>query len=241
MYSCSCIVVGHGGAYADPWRTDNRPFRSTGERRTIEAVWDGAWWSNANGKRNSGRRHHSGENFPSKSYEHYFKDHGVDPVWAQPLGSLTISLGTREANASRQLAEVVEALRFLAQGNRRKRAILFRARRLLAAHDETSMLDQIFGKAGLNDTELSELGNQWACARFGDGRKTVPIAGWPTSNRNPGCGRLPIGMRGRLRRNPHRSTAAAPSVRSDACSAATHALPPAMRSASSTSKTCRLA
>jgi len=28
---------------------------------------------------------------------------------------------------------------------------------LRAARDETSMLDQIFGKAGLNDTELSEL------------------------------------------------------------------------------------
>jgi hypothetical protein len=97
------------------------------------------------------------ENFPSKAYGQYFKDHGVHPVLAQPLGSLTISLGTREANASRQVAEVVEALRFLAQGNRRKRAILFRARGLLAAHDETSMLDQVFGKAGLNDTELSEL------------------------------------------------------------------------------------
>ena len=97
------------------------------------------------------------ENFPSKAYGQYFKEQGVHPVWAQPLGSLTISLGTREANASRQLAGVVEALRFLAQGNRRKGAILFRAWGLLAAHDETSMLDQIFGKAGLNDTELSEL------------------------------------------------------------------------------------
>jgi hypothetical protein len=47
-------------------------------------------------------------------------------------------------------------LRFLAQGNRRKRAILSRARVLLAAHDETSMLDEIFGKAVLN-TEQSEL------------------------------------------------------------------------------------
>ncbi len=97
------------------------------------------------------------ENFPSKAYGQYLKDRGVDPVLAQSLGSLTISLGTREANAGRQLVEVVEAFRFLAQGNRRKRAILSRARLLLAARDETSMLDQIFGKAGLNDTELSEL------------------------------------------------------------------------------------
>ena len=38
-----------------------------------------------------------------------------------------------------------------------------------------------------------------------------------------------------------RSTAAPPSVRSDACSAATHAPPRAMRSVSSTTKSCRLA
>jgi hypothetical protein len=96
------------------------------------------------------------ENFPSKAYGEYLKDHGVDPDWARSAGSLAISLGTRRANASRQLVEVVEALRFLAQGNRRKRAILSRARVLLAAHDETSMLDEIFGKAVLN-TEQSEL------------------------------------------------------------------------------------
>ena len=37
------------------------------------------------------------ENFPSKAYGQYLKDRGVDPVWAQSLGSLTISLGTRRA------------------------------------------------------------------------------------------------------------------------------------------------
>jgi hypothetical protein len=97
------------------------------------------------------------ENFPSKAYGQYLKDRGVHPVCAQPLAGLAISLGTRTANESRQLADVVAALRFLAQGNRRKGAILSRARVLLAAHDETSMLDEIFRKAGLNGTELSEL------------------------------------------------------------------------------------
>jgi hypothetical protein len=97
------------------------------------------------------------ENFPSKAYGQYLKDRGADPAWAQSLASLTISLGTRTANESRQLADVVAALRFLAQGNRRKGAILSRARVLLAARDETSILDEIFRKAGLNGTELSEL------------------------------------------------------------------------------------
>jgi hypothetical protein len=97
------------------------------------------------------------EKFPSKAYGQYLKDRGVNPFWAQGLGSLAISLGTRTANKSRQLAKVVEALRFLAQRNRRKGAILSRARELLAAGDESSILDEIFRKAGLDGTELSEL------------------------------------------------------------------------------------
>ena len=79
------------------------------------------------------------ENFPSKAYGRYFEDCGVKPVWAQPLGSLAISLGTRRANESGQLGAIVEAFRFLAQGNRQKRAILSRAKVLLAAYDETSI------------------------------------------------------------------------------------------------------
>ena len=97
------------------------------------------------------------ENFPSTAYGPYLKERGADPVWAQSLGSLAISLGTRRSNKSRQIGVVVEALRFLAQGKRQRRAVLSRARLLLAAQDETSMLDEIFRKAGLNGTELSEL------------------------------------------------------------------------------------
>lgn len=96
------------------------------------------------------------ENYPSKAYGQFLKDRGVVPVLAQALGSLAVSLGTRRANESRQLAKVVGALRFLAQRNRRKPAILPRAKELLAAHDETSMLDEIFRKAGLDGAELSK-------------------------------------------------------------------------------------
>ena len=97
------------------------------------------------------------ENFPSKAYSQYFKDHGVNPVFAKLLASLTISIGTREANARRQLAEVVRALRFLTPGkNRRRGAMLSQFNVLLGAEDDASMLSEIFRKAGLNGTEPSE-------------------------------------------------------------------------------------
>jgi hypothetical protein len=97
------------------------------------------------------------ENFPSTAYGPYLRERGADPVWAQSMGSLAISLGTRRSKKSRQIGVVVAALRFLAQGKRQRRAILSRATELLAAHDETSILDEIFREAGLNGAELSEL------------------------------------------------------------------------------------
>jgi hypothetical protein len=68
------------------------------------------------------------ENFPSKAYWQYFRDHGVNPVLARPVGSLTISIGTRRAHESRQLGAVVKAFKFLARRNRQKRAIRSRAK-----------------------------------------------------------------------------------------------------------------
>jgi hypothetical protein len=64
------------------------------------------------------------------------------------LGSLTISLGTRQANEAKREARVVEAIRFLARGDRQKRAILSRAKLVLAASKETSIVDKLFRKAG---------------------------------------------------------------------------------------------
>ena len=76
---------------------------------------------------------------------------------AQGMGSLTISLGTMKANESRQLGAVVEAIRFLWEGHRQKRATISRANLLLAAWDDTSIISQIFRKAGLSETEFLSL------------------------------------------------------------------------------------
>src|SRR5881397_3991839 len=52
---------------------------------------------------------------PSTAYEPLLIEHRVNPVPARALASLTISRGTRQANKSRRLPAVVEAIRFLAR------------------------------------------------------------------------------------------------------------------------------
>jgi hypothetical protein len=84
---------------------------------------------------------------PSIAYEPLLIEHGVKPVPARALASLTIRIGTRQANESRRLPEVIEAIRFLAKPGRRRQAILRRAEVLLAAWEETSIIETIFDES----------------------------------------------------------------------------------------------
>jgi hypothetical protein len=97
------------------------------------------------------------QNFPSKSYGPYFEAQGVAPFLARGLGSLTISRGRRQADEAKRVAPVIEAIRFLAQGDRQRRAILSRARVVLAASKETSIVDELFRNAGLHEDEFLRL------------------------------------------------------------------------------------
>ena len=94
------------------------------------------------------------ENFPSKAYGPYLEARGFAPFLARGLGSLTISLGTREADEAKRVAPVVEAIRFLSRSDRQKRAILSRAKLVLAASKETSIVDEFFRNAGLHEGEF---------------------------------------------------------------------------------------
>jgi hypothetical protein len=97
------------------------------------------------------------ENFPSKAYGPYLEAQGFAPFLARGLGSLTISLGTREADEAKRVAPVVDAIRFLARGYRQKRAILSRAKLVLAASKEASIVDGLFRNAGLHEGEFLRL------------------------------------------------------------------------------------
>lgn len=92
-------------------------------------------------------------NFPSKAYGPYLEAQGLSPFLARGLGSLTISLGTREADEAKRVAPVIEAIRFLSRGDRQKRAILSRAKLVLASK-ETSIVDALFCDAGLHEGEF---------------------------------------------------------------------------------------
>jgi hypothetical protein len=94
------------------------------------------------------------ESCPSTAYEPLLIEKGVNPVLARGLASLTISRGTRQANESRRLPAVVDAIRFLAKPGRRRLAILRRAEVLLAAWDETSIIETIFDEASLSGVEF---------------------------------------------------------------------------------------
>ena len=94
------------------------------------------------------------ESSPSKAYEPFLIERGVKPVVARGLASLTISSGTRPANESLRQPTVVGAIRFLATPGRGRRAIRRKAEVLLAAWNQTSIIDSIFGDAGLSESEF---------------------------------------------------------------------------------------
>jgi hypothetical protein len=94
------------------------------------------------------------EHFPSKAYGPYFEARGFVPFLARGLSSLIISVATRESDEAKRVAPVVEAIRFLAQGDRQRRAILSRAKLVLAASKETSVVDELFRNAGLHEGEF---------------------------------------------------------------------------------------
>jgi hypothetical protein len=94
------------------------------------------------------------EHFPSKAYGPYFEARGFVPFLARGLGSLTISVATRESDEAKRVTPVVEAIRFLAQGERQRRAILSRAKLVVAASKEASVVDELFRNAGLHEGEF---------------------------------------------------------------------------------------
>jgi hypothetical protein len=97
------------------------------------------------------------QNFPSKGYSPYFEAQGFAPFLARGLGSLTISRGRRQADEAKRVASVDEAIRFLSRGGRQRRAIVSRAKLVLTASKETSIVDELFSNAGLHESEFLRL------------------------------------------------------------------------------------
>ena len=87
---------------------------------------------------------------PSPGYEPFFVRRGVDPVLARMMARLLVRRGRRIEAESQRHREVVEAVQFLAKPARKRSSIACRAGILLAAWDETSIIEAIFDRASLN-------------------------------------------------------------------------------------------
>jgi hypothetical protein len=93
----------------------------------------------------------------SPGYEPMLVKLNVAPFVARQLAYLLARRGHQSAADSARHPAVVRAIRFLAKPGRRSQAILRKATVLLAAWQETSVVETIFDDAGLNEFEFIKL------------------------------------------------------------------------------------
>ena len=93
---------------------------------------------------------------PSKGYESYFIAAGGGTIGARGLAYVAVRHGKRVAREAKCYDEVANAIRFLAKA-RQRGAIERRARTLLKAWNETSVVETLFDAAGLNVFEFIRL------------------------------------------------------------------------------------
>jgi hypothetical protein len=94
---------------------------------------------------------------PSLGYGQLLIEHGCPPFVARGLAALAVRHGKRRAAESARERGVFDALRFLGQSPRQKRATLARARFLLEAWNETSIVETVFNQAGISEVEFIRL------------------------------------------------------------------------------------
>jgi hypothetical protein len=94
------------------------------------------------------------ESPPSPGYEQWLVERGWDPVIARLSAQLVIRRGKRIAKERSRLSGAASAIRFLARPGRSRKAVRRRIKVLLAAWEETSVFDTIFGGTDLSDFEF---------------------------------------------------------------------------------------
>jgi hypothetical protein len=88
----------------------------------------------------------------SSGYEPLLVEAGWNRLAARGMAALLRRHGRRRARESKWHRPVFDAIRFLAQSQRQVRAILPRAKLILYAWKETSIIETLFDEAGLRDT-----------------------------------------------------------------------------------------
>jgi hypothetical protein len=113
---------------------------------------------------------------PSRGYEPLLIRYGVDPILARGMARIVIGHGRRRAAESEWHRPVFEAIRFLAEPDRRQDAILRRARLLLEGWDKTSIIETAFHDIDLIETEFIGLLKALVEGRVVDCRRITEIA-----------------------------------------------------------------
>jgi hypothetical protein len=113
---------------------------------------------------------------PSRDYEPLLIRYGVNHIASRGMARIVICHGKRRAAESGWHRRVFDAIRFLAERDRQRRAIFRRAQLLLAAWEETSIIETAFVDIGLDETEFIGLLKGLVEGRVVDCRRITEIA-----------------------------------------------------------------
>jgi hypothetical protein len=113
---------------------------------------------------------------PSRGYEPLLIQYGVDHIASRGMARIVIRHGKRPAAESGWHRQVFDAIRFLAERDRQRNAIFRRARLLLAAWEETSIIEAAFDDIGLDETEFIGLLKTLVEGRVVDCTRIMEIA-----------------------------------------------------------------
>jgi hypothetical protein len=109
------------------------------------------------------------ESPPSPGYEPYLVQQiGAAPVIARGMAKLLVRHGTRVAAERRRQPEAVKAIRFLATPGRRNKAFDRKVAFLLSAANETTAIETLFVRVGLDEIEFVD-----ALRRAAEGDRTA--------------------------------------------------------------------
>jgi hypothetical protein len=91
---------------------------------------------------------------PSAGYEPWLTEHEFDRTPARAMAAIVVSAGRRVAKNAKRRPVVVEAIRFLARRSRASKPVFRRVSDLLAAWEDTSVIEEMFSKAGCDESEF---------------------------------------------------------------------------------------
>jgi hypothetical protein len=121
------------------------------------------------------------ESPPSKGYEPFLVNQGTDRIVARGMSQLAVKHGNRIANEHQCRASVVRAIQFLSNPRRSRPARLRRVKLLLAAANETTVVQTLFVEAGLEEFSFVRLlqsaaeGNDHAFAQLAEIARSLPL------------------------------------------------------------------